>query len=111
MKKKSPLFVEVALSALLDLGDALHGTDGCLHQLAIISDGSVALSLKVKDRVCGHFLAAQLAEGLCPADLAGVALHLEVAVAFGAAEAENLFCLLVLCSLSVVNKSAAKDRP
>ena len=36
-----------------------------------------------------HLLAAQRAVGFCPLEFAGLALHLEVLVAFGAAEAED----------------------
>jgi hypothetical protein len=37
----------------------------------------------------GHFLAGSLAEGLCPLQLARVALHLEVLVALAPTEPEN----------------------
>jgi hypothetical protein len=46
--------------------------------------------LELESAVDGHFLAVRATEGLGPAELARVALHLEVGVAFAAAEAELL---------------------
>lgn len=83
-----PGFVECLLPSRLDLLNAGHGINGSLHELTIVSDGNVATLLEFEGRVVCHFLAACLTEGLGPADLAWIALHLEVFMAFGFAEAK-----------------------
>lgn len=86
--------VEDALAALADLRDALHGLDRLLEELAVVADGHVAAGGELQGAVDHHLLAGVLAVGLGPLELAGVALHLEVLVALGSAEAERLACTL-----------------
>lgn len=61
-----------------------------VHQFAVILLGPVAPPLHLKGGVLSQLLACKLAVRLCPLDLARVALHLEVFVALGPAEAEHL---------------------
>lgn len=82
--------VEGDLSARLDLLDALHGVERGEDELPVVSDGDVALLFEFERRVERHLLAVGLAEGLCPSYLSGVSLQLEVLVALGLAELEDL---------------------
>lgn len=82
--------VEGDLSAGLDLLDALHGVEGGGDELAVVANGNVALLFELEGGVDGHLLAVGLAEGLGPANLSWVALQLEVLVALGLAELEDL---------------------
>jgi hypothetical protein len=52
-------------------------------------------------RVHGHFFAVRAAEGFRPGEFAGVALHFEVFVAFGFAEAEGFGIVANFLSLLV----------
>ena len=74
--------VEGALSPLPDLGYTAHGLEGGLDEIAVVSHGHVAALSEGEGRVDGHFLVVRATERLCPGELAGVALHLEVLVAF-----------------------------
>jgi hypothetical protein len=82
--------VEGALPARPDLGDARHGLEGRLDEVAVVPHGDVAALRKGQGAVDGHLLAVRAAERLGPGQLARVALHLEVLVAFGFAEPEGL---------------------
>lgn len=82
--------VEGDLSARLDLLDALHGVERGEDELPVVSDGDVALLFEFERGVERHLLAVGLAEGLCPSYLSGVSLQLEVLVALGLAELEDL---------------------
>lgn len=84
------IHVKLALPLLSNLLNSAHSFDGRLHKLAVIPDRDVPALLKLEGGVDGHFLADGLSEGFGPAELAGITFHLEVFVAFGAAEAEVL---------------------
>lgn len=64
-----------------------------MDQVSVVPYGDVSALGELEGRVDGHLLAGGLAEGLCPGELAGVSLHLEVLVALGAAKAK-LFCIV-----------------
>jgi hypothetical protein len=81
--------VECAFAALSDLGDARHGLERGGDKVAVVAHGDVAALCEGEGRVDGHFLAVCAAEGFCPGEFARVALHFEVFVAFGFAEAEG----------------------
>jgi len=82
--------VESRLPPLLDALYALHGHDGLSHQIAIVLHGTIASFLEFERRIDGEFLTASLAVGLRPCHLAGIALLVEIAMAFGTAETKRL---------------------
>jgi len=69
---------------------ALHRLNSGSPELSVVFDGDVSALLELKGRVDGQLLAGGLPEGLCPADLARVALLLEAAVTLGATETKHL---------------------
>lgn len=82
---------ELVLSALADLLDSLHSLDGSVDEVAVVLDGSVSLLGKLrqdKRRVDNHFLAASGTVSLGPLELARLALHLKVLMAFRTAESK-----------------------
>lgn len=82
---------EHLFAALANLLHTLHGRDGGCDQVAVVLDGGVALLGELREnqrRVHDHFLASGGAVALGPLQLSGLALHLEVLVALGPAEAE-----------------------
>jgi hypothetical protein len=82
--------VEGVLSPLANLGYAAHGLEGSLDEIAVVSHENVAALSEGESGVVGHSLVVRAAERLGPGDLVGVALHLEVLMAFRFAEAEGL---------------------
>jgi hypothetical protein len=81
--------VKRALTLLSDLGDARHCLERGGDEVAVVAHGDVAALREGEGGVDGHFLAVGPAEGFCPGEFARVALHFEVLVAFGFAEAEG----------------------
>jgi hypothetical protein len=81
--------VKGAFASLPDFGNARHGLERRLDKVAVVAHGYVATLREGEGRVDGHFLAVRAAEGFGPRELARVALHFEVLVAFGFAEAEG----------------------
>jgi len=79
---RHPVLVKHTLALGLDFLRTFQGSDRRGHQVPIVTDWNVATLLELEGRVNGHLLASGLAEGLGPADLTGVTLHLEVLVAF-----------------------------
>jgi hypothetical protein len=76
------VLVELPLSLRPDLADARHGLECACDKVAVVAHGNVAALLELESAVDGHLLAVRATEGLCPAELAWVTLHLEVLVAF-----------------------------
>jgi hypothetical protein len=75
-----------------DLLHPLHRLERGRHQIPIILEGNIASLGELAEQdilIDDHLLAAEGAVGLGPLQLAGLPLHLEVLVAFGAAEAEG----------------------
>lgn len=79
---------EDALALRADLRHAVHGLERLGHEVAVVPDRHVAPRRELQRAVHRHLLAGRLAEGFRPLQLARVALHDEVLVALGAAEAE-----------------------
>lgn len=82
---------ELVLSALADLLDSLHSLDGSVDEVAVVLDGGVSLLGELRQderRVDNHFLATSGTVSLGPLELARLALHLEVLMAFRAAESK-----------------------
>lgn len=73
---------ECVLAPFADFCDAVHGLDGILDELAVVSYGHVSTLLELVSGVDSHLLARCLAERFRPLDFARIALHLEVFVAF-----------------------------
>lgn len=95
----NPPLGELALATGPDLLNTLHGVNGGRDQVAVVLDGGIALLRKLRQyqrRVHDHLLASAGAVCLGPFQLAGLALHLEVLMAFGAAEAERPRVISVL---------------
>jgi len=82
--------VESRLPPLLDALYALHGHNGLSHQISIVLHGTITSFLEFERGIDGEFLPASFAVGLRPCHLAGIALLVEIAVAFGTAETERL---------------------
>lgn len=80
-----------------------------MDQVAVVPHGDVAALGELQGRVDRHLLAGGLAERLCPRQLARVALHLEVLVAFRAAEAELLGVVSNECDALQVKVSCQLD--
>jgi hypothetical protein len=81
-----------ALAPDPDLFDPLDRLQRGRDQVPIVFDGHVAPFGELAQQqvlVNDHLFTAQGAMGFCPLELARLALHLEVFVAFGAAEAEG----------------------
>ena len=76
------VLVELPLALGADLADARHGLECACDEVAVVAHGDVAALLELERAVDGHLLAVRAAEGLGPAELAWVTLHLEVLVAF-----------------------------
>ncbi len=85
-----PVLPEAVLTALLDISNALHGLDSLDIEIAVVLKGLITLLLELEDCVLGDLFVVELATGLGPGELAGVVFGLEVAVALGTAEAEDL---------------------
>lgn len=82
---------ELAFASATDLLHTLHGVNRRRDEVAVVFDGGVALLRELRQherRVHDHFLATAGAVRLGPFQLAGLALHLEVLVAFGPTESE-----------------------
>lgn len=82
---------ELLLSALADLLDSLHSLDGSVDEVAVVLDRGVSLLGELRQderRVDNHFLAASGTVSLGPLELARLALHLEILMAFRAAESK-----------------------
>lgn len=82
---------ELLFSALADLLDSFHSLDGSVDEVAVVLDGGVSLLGELrqdKRRVDNHFLAASGTVSLGPLELARLALHLEILMAFRAAESK-----------------------
>jgi len=85
-----PLFVKSFFSNLLDPIHNLHGLDGLDHEVPVVPHWRVPLLLEVKGGIQLHLLSVGPPVCLGPFRSLRVMLHLEVAVAFRSAEAEDL---------------------
>lgn len=79
---------EPALPPVPYRGDLLHGLESLLHDVPVVPLRPVPLSLELEGRVVREVLSARGSVGFRPLHLARVALHFEVVVALGTAEAE-----------------------
>jgi len=84
------------LSSGSDFFDAFHGLHGRGHEVPVVFDRCVPSLGELRKKevlVNDHFLATESARRLGPLEFTGLSLHLEVLVAFGAAESED-FCIV-----------------
>ncbi|GJC95172.1 hypothetical protein ColKHC_03998 [Colletotrichum higginsianum] len=72
------LLVEDALAAGPDLGHALHGLERLGDEVAVVPHGHVAPRAELERAVDRHLFVRRGAIRLCPLELAGVTLHLEL---------------------------------
>jgi hypothetical protein len=66
--------VECALPPCADLGDAGHGFERGLDEVAVVADGHVAALGEGERRIHGHLFAVCAAVGLSPGQLPGISL-------------------------------------
>lgn len=90
LSSKSPLREDL-LASLSDLLHAFHGLERSSHEVSVVLDGDVALLGELRDeqrRIDNHLLSVKRAMRLGPLQLARLALHLEVLMAFRATKSE-----------------------
>jgi hypothetical protein len=85
-----PRAVKVCFSRALDLGNRGHSAQGGGDQVAVVLDDALTAALECERAVDDKLLTGRDAAGLCPAQLARVALHRKVLAALGPAESERL---------------------
>jgi len=76
------LLLEPQFSGVTNSFDCVDRLDSLLPQIAVVSNRSIPLFLKIKGGIESHLLALQPTRGLSPLHLAGVVLAFEMLVAF-----------------------------
>lgn len=82
--------VEPGAADRTDLVHDLHRLDGLDPQITVVSNRNVSALLEVEGGIDGHFLSSQPSVGLGPLHLTRVVLRLEMLVALGPTESEDL---------------------
>ena len=89
LSRSHSIFPEASLSLLFDLRYTFHSTNSLNHQRPIILNGNIAPLFELKSLVDGHLLAESKPICFSPLNFSGIALHLEVFVAFRPTESED----------------------